>query len=185
MAPEISDLRSGEIAERAAALLHESFRTLSAAWPTVDAARREVSAALEADRINRVMLEGDAVLGWIGAMPQYDGRVWELHPLVVAEAYRRRGIGRALLADLERSLSARGALTLWAGSDDETGETNLSGVDLYRDVPGFIRDAKNLGRHALDFYTRVGFRIVGVMPDANGPGKPDIILAKSVALRAP
>ena len=26
----------------------------------------------------------------------YDGRVWEIHPLVVAARHRRKGIGRAL-----------------------------------------------------------------------------------------
>jgi len=76
----------------------------------------------------------------------------------------------------------KGALTLWVGSDDENGETTLSGVDLYPDVPGAIRDIRNLRGHPYDFYLRVGFTIVGVMPDANGAGKPDIFLAKRVGL---
>jgi aminoglycoside 6'-N-acetyltransferase I len=29
-----------------------------------------------------------------------------------------------------------------------------------------------------EFYLRLGFRVVGVMPDANGRGKPDISFAK-------
>jgi aminoglycoside 6'-N-acetyltransferase I len=33
----------------------------------------------------------------------------------------------------------------------------------------------------LAFYQRVGFEIVGVIPDANGPGKPDILMAKRVS----
>lgn len=69
---------------------------------------------------------------------------------------------------------------LRAGSDDERGETSLSGVDVYVDVPGFIRDIKNLRGHPFEFYRRVGFRVVGIMPDANGPGKPDIFLAKAI-----
>ena len=84
-------------------------------------------------------------------------------------------IGR--LEDLVRQ---RGALTLWAGSDDEHDETSLSGVDLYADVPAAIRGIRNRARHPYEFYLKVGFQIVGVMPDANGPGKPDIFLAKRV-----
>ena len=49
---------------------------------------------------------------------QYDGLVWEQHPLVPHEVSRRRGVGRAMVQDLEAILVARGALTLWAGSDD-------------------------------------------------------------------
>ena len=32
-----------------------------------------------------------------------------------------------------------------------------------------------------EFYLRVGFHIVGVIPDANGFGKPDILMAKRIA----
>ena len=120
------------------------------------------------------------VVGWIGGIPQYDGHVWELHPLVVAENWRRRGIGRALVSDLERIIARRGALTLWAGSDDENFETSLSGVDLYDDLPSRLREVRAWGQHPLGFYLRLGFRIVGVMPDANGRGKPDIYLAKRI-----
>ena len=71
-------------------------------------------------------------------------------------------------------------MTLYLGSDDENGETNLSGRDLYTDIPGAIAGIRNLQRHPYEFYLKVGFRVVGVIPDANGPGKPDILLAKRV-----
>ena len=32
-----------------------------------------------------------------------------------------------------------------------------------------------------EFYQKIGFSFVGVIPDANGFGKPDIIMAKRVA----
>jgi hypothetical protein len=34
-------------------------------------------------------------------------------------------------------------------------------------------------------YQKLGFVIVGVMPDANGPGKPDIYMAKRVSSPTP
>ena len=127
--------------------------------------------------MSRSVADG-TVIGWIGAMPQYDGLVWELHPIVVDEAHRRHGIGRALMQDLEAILIARGGLTLFAGSDDLAGETSLGGVDLYPALPAAFDKVTSWGRHPLPFYRSLGFHIIGVMPDANGPGRPDIFLGK-------
>ena len=69
------------------------------------------------------------LLGWIAALPDYRGRVWELHPLVVRVDARRRGVGRALCEDLERVAAAEGALTMWIGADDDLGENSLGGVE--------------------------------------------------------
>jgi len=167
----------------AAALLVEAFAHVDPApWPDLEAALEEVRESFGADRISRVAIATDGtVIGWIGGIRQYDGHVWELHPLVVAPAFRRQGIGRALVADLEARIHERGAITLWAGSDDEAGQTSLSGVDLYDNLPERISRIANPGGHPYEFYQRLGFTIVGVMPDANGPGKPDIFLAKRVA----
>lgn len=183
MIPEIIDLLAerSDLREQAAKLLHDSFADLSPAWPDMKAAREEVSESLTEGRISRVMLGASSeVIGWVGAQPHYDGHVWELHPLVVAESERKKGHGRSLVTDIETTVATRGALTLWVGSDDEIDATSLSGVDLYEDIPGAIRNVKNFKGHPYEFYTRLGFRVVGVMPDANGRGKPDIFLAKRV-----
>ncbi len=181
MIPEIIDLTEerSDLMEQGAKLLYESFADLSPAWPDLQSAREEVLDSLAEGRISRVMLgaNGEAI-GWVGAQPHYDGHVWELHPLVVATSHRKKGYGRALVEDIESIVSALGALTLWVGSDDEINATSLSGVDLYEDIPGAIRNVENLKGHPYEFYTRLGFSIVGVMPDANGLGKPDIFLAK-------
>lgn len=180
-APTIEDLRDEAAREQAAVLLYDAFRGRSEAWPTVEAARAEVEASREPGRVSRVARDGDgAVVGWVGGIPLYDGQVLELHPLVVARTARRRGVGRALVEDLVRVAAARGARTLWVGADDETGETTLSGVDLYDDLPRRLRDARGASPHPLEFYRRLGFSIVGVMPDANGPGRPDIYLARRI-----
>ena len=111
----------------------------------------------------------------------YDGHVWELHPLAVTAAMRGQGVGRALVNDLEAIAKARGGLTLWLGTDDEDHQTSLAGVDLYPNVLEHVTAIKNLRRHPFEFYQKLGFVIVGVMPDANGLGKPDIFMAKRIS----
>ncbi|HEX6711322.1 MAG TPA: GNAT family N-acetyltransferase [Rubrobacter sp.] len=178
----ILDLAQGdeETVRRAASLLVEGFKdNWPDAWPTEDEALEEVREALGEGRICRVAVDdGGEVLGWIGGIPSYDGNVWELHPLVVRPDLQRRGIGRALVADLEARVRERGAFTIWLGSDDDTGMTTLSGVDLYPNVLEHLARIENLRGHPYEFYQRLGFSIVGAMPDANGPGKPDIYMAK-------
>jgi len=170
-----------DLVDAAAGLLFSAFKGRSRSWPDVESARQEVIESLSDDKISRIAIdEGGTIVGWIGSMPSYGGNVWEIHPLVVAAPSRRQGVGRALVQDLEKIVCQRGAITLWAGSDDEHDETNLSSVDLYADTLGAIRGIQNLKGHPYEFYLRLGFTIVGVMPDANGPGKPDIFLAKRI-----
>lgn len=180
----IMDLTRGrpEWIEQAAVLLHDAFHGRTESWQDLASARQEVLESLVSERIGRVAVDAHGnVLGWIGGISSYRGRVWELHPLVVAADQRRRGIGRALVEDLERVLTERGARTLWLGSDDENGETSLSALDVYADIPEAIRAFRKIGGdHPCGFYFRLGFRITGVLPDANGPGKPDIFFAKRV-----
>lgn len=183
MLARITDLLPHHTQRRrqAARLLVIGFREhWPAAWPDMDAALAEVSDLLQPGCICRVALdERGRVIGWIGAIEAgYDGRVWELHPLVVDPARQGQGIGRALVADLEAQVRARGALTLTLGTDDENGMTSLSGADLYDNTWEHIRAIRNLKGHPFAFYQACGFTITGVVPDANGPGKPDILMSK-------
>ena len=170
------------LVEQAATLLLEGFRAHSpASWPDHESALQEVHEALAPGKICRVAIdEAGNVLGWVGGNSQYDGHVWELHPLVVDPRHQRRGVGRALVNDLEKRVHERGGLTILLGTDDEDGMTTLSGVDLYDDTWERIANVRNLRGHPYEFYQRLGFRIVGVVPDANGVGKPDILMAKRV-----
>ncbi|MCB0127498.1 MAG: GNAT family N-acetyltransferase, partial [Caldilineaceae bacterium] len=106
--------------------------------------------------------------------------VWELHPLVVDPQHQRTGIGRALIADLEEQVGQQGGLTITLGTDDEFGQTSLSGIDLYPDIGHHMQTIHNLHGHPFEFYQKCGFVISGLVPDANGYGKPDIIMAKRV-----
>lgn len=166
----------GQVSE----LLVRSFRELSPTWvPTIDAARLNVLECLEPEMLSRVLLVDGSVVGWVGARHDY-GSVWELHPLAVDEAQRGRGYGRALVEDVERLVAQRGALTMQVGTSDEVGRTSLAGVDLFRDPLGALRNMTATGPHPLGFWKAIGYTVVGVTPDAEGPGKPTILLTKRV-----
>ena len=176
----IVDLRADDTKaiDQVADLLVEA---LPNGWPNREAGLREVREAFEEGRISRVALdENGDVIGWIGGIEQYDGHVYERHPLAVRADHRRQGVGTALVRDLEERVRERGACTLWLGTDDILDETSLSGVDLYPDVWAHVARIRNLREHPYAFYLKAGFVIVGVLPDANGPGKPDIYMAKRI-----
>jgi aminoglycoside 6'-N-acetyltransferase I len=168
-----------DIQDQAAVLLHESFNH-EMGWPTVEAARAEVAEILQ-QGFARALVASGRLLGWVGALPEYRGKVWELHPIVVRPDARRQGLGRALVAGFEAEASARGGLTATLGTDDDTGMTSLADADIYADVPRQLAELRDLGReHPFLFYRKLGFVVTGVMPDANGPGRPDIYMSKSL-----
>ena len=170
------------VLEQAAELLHRTFEHPNG-WPTLASAQAEVAFVLRTG-FARALVQGDTLLGWIGGLPEYRGRVWELHPLVVHPEHRRSGLGRALVAAFEAEARERGALTLTLGTDDDAGLTSLAQCDLYRDLPGQLAALRDLGReHPFLFYRKLGFVVTGVMPDANGPGLPDIYMSKPTRAR--
>ncbi len=168
--------------QQVAALLVEGFATnWPNAWPEMESALVEVRKSFGADRISRIAVDEDrTVLGWIGGISQYRGHVWELHPLVVRVSQQGKGVGRALVADLEERVKERGGLTITLGTDDVNYQTSLAGIDLFPNVWEHVAHIRNLKQHPYEFYQKQGYVIMGVMPDANGLGKPDILMAKSV-----
>ncbi len=185
---EIVDLGHGDAVrlEETAALLQDGFRdTGSRDWRTRADAMRSVRESLHEDCISRVALDGSArVSGWVAGLRTYDGRVWELHPLVVRRDRRGQGVGRALVADFEAQVRRRGGLTIYLGADDEDCRTSLGGIDLYPEPLEKALRIRSLADHPFAFYQKLGFAVVGVLPDANGYGKPDIFMAKRVGTAA-
>ena len=181
---KIVDLKQDdkEFVEQAAQILVSAFaKHFPDAWPTLEDAYEELEECLESDKVVRIALdESNKMLGWIGGRPVYDGNVWELHPLAVAPNAQRQGIGRALVADLEEIVRAKGAMTVYLGGDDESNQTTLGGIDVYPNLLEKIAQIKNLNDHQYTFYEKCGYQIVGILPDANGFGKPDIFMAKRV-----
>jgi aminoglycoside 6'-N-acetyltransferase I len=169
--------------QQAAHLLMDAFHEHWAdAWPSKEEGLKEIHEMLEPGRICRVAIDNDEnLLGIIGGIPQYDGHVWELHPLAVQPNMQGHGIGKTLVKDFEEQVRMRGGLTIILGSDDEDNMTSLSGIDLYENFWDKVKDIRNLKHHPFEFYQKMGYIITGVVPDANGTGKPDIIMSKRVA----
>ena|SRR6266498_3694014 len=171
-----------DLIQQAAQLMVDAFREhWPDAWPNLEEGRKEVHEMLESERICRIAVDKNGnLLGIIGGIPAYDGHVWELHPLAVQPSLQGHGIGRALVKDFEEQVRARGALMITLGSDDEDSMTSLANVDLLENLWEKIRDIRNYKNHPFGFYQKLGYVITGVVPDANGIGKPDILMAKKV-----
>jgi aminoglycoside 6'-N-acetyltransferase I len=178
---DLTEADSGRT-EQVAALLIDGFSdTGSESWRSRDEALLSVRESLQEGCVSRVAVEDSGwTAGWIAGRSMYEGRVWELHPLIVRRDCRGQGVGRALVKDFEDQVRFRGGSTIYLGTDDENNRTSLGGVDLYLDPLGAAARIQNLGRHPFEFYRKMGFVIVGVLPDANGFGKPDIFMAKRV-----
>ena len=179
-AAEVSETARRQMAE----MLTVAFRLAwPGSWDTPEKAAEEVEEALEPGKVCLVAVDDSGrALGWVGGKHTY-ARVWELHPLVVHPDFQGQGVGRALVRDLEERVRERGGITLQLGTDDVTGATSAYGVDVYEDMGGHIARLRIVNpqwRHPLEFYRKCGFTVIGLMPDANGIGKPDILMAKRV-----
>ena len=172
---------STELIQQTAVIAHKASQSISKIWlPTVEEAIEEIYDSFNDDGISRVLMDGDLVLAWVGAVPQFDGRVVEIHPLIVAQEHQGRGLGRQMVNCVEAWAQAQGALTLWVGTSDETNATSLSEANLYENPGEAIANFRLLATHPCGFWLKLGFQITGILPDAEGVGKPNIILSKAL-----
>ena len=161
-------------------------RILREAFDPIDAFSEEGEAEAEVEsfltvpeRFALAALDGEVVLGLIGGIDTYSHAA-ELHPLAVDPVHQGKGVGSALTAALEERVAAMGKLTVYLGADDEMGGTSLFGTDLFPDALAKLATISPTTGHPFFFYRRLGYEPVGVLPDANGPGRPDLLMAKRV-----
>jgi aminoglycoside 6'-N-acetyltransferase I len=179
---QIVDVTNDEnFVRRVAEVLLDGFATSGInPWENLEEAIEEVRESLAENHISLAAIDDNGeVLGWIGGFHEY-ALVWELHPLVVRANLQNQGIGTSLVRDFEQQVKMRGGLTIRLGTDDENERTDIGGVDLYPNVLEKIAKIKNLNQHPFEFYHKLGYEICGVIPDANGFGKPDILMCKRV-----
>jgi len=165
---------------QAARVLTAAFAHIGAYGDGPDGAQDEIETFFtDPDRFAMAVIEDGVVLGMVGGIDTYSHGL-ELHPLAVDPARQGQGIGAALLAALEARAAAMGKLTVYLGTDDEIGGTSLFGAELYPDALAKLAAIAPTTGHPFFFYRRLGYEAVGLIPDANGYGKPDIWMAKRV-----
>lgn len=177
----IVDLKKDEmILVQMAEVLYEGFRgSGSEGLESLEKCRKGVDDIVERNPINRLAVEeGGEVLGFTSGSELYKGYTWELELLVVRPDVQLRGIGAGLLRDFEENVFVRGGSVVFLGTDDENSRTSLGGKELYPDALQNLIEIKDVGGHPFQFYQKMGYEIVGLLPDANGFGKPDIFMAK-------
>lgn len=186
MAYEFRDISdSQELRRQAAHVLHATFARLgNTCWPDLTTATKEVDECLEVPNLCIGICDDGDLLGWVGLRPMY-ARTWELHPLVVQTDCQGRGIGILLMNQLEKVAREKGIMGIMLGSDDEHAQTSLSNVlfsqeNIFRE----IESIRNVARHPFEFYRKCGYIIVGIVPNANGEGKPDIWMWKNISKSA-
>lgn len=180
---QIQEIRIDELSKlkALAKISTEAARQHSSAWlSTVSDAMTELHRCVISENLSRMALRDEVPVGWISACP-VNKTVWEIHPLLVDPNTHRQGVGTLLVNEVENILKARGVWTIQVSTSDATNATTLSGKDLYIDPLGELQkldvtDSK-VG-HALQFWIRSGYKVVGILPDAEGMGKPSICLAK-------
>jgi len=162
--------------DQCAILLHEE---LSNGWKTIEDAYDEIEELIQSDGYFYALIDNEKIIGWGGILPSYQGNVYEIHPMVIKNSYQNKGYGGLLLKHLEDKARSLGGLTIYAASDDEFEDrkSSLRGIDGYKDIYDKMKtfDPKN---HPARFYIKYGYQLIGLMPDANGIGKHDLILGK-------
>lgn len=162
-----------------ARILREAFAPVDAYSAPGEAEAEIESFLIEPERFALAAMDGETVLGLVGGILTYSHAV-ELHPLAVDAPQRGRGLGAALTRALEARAASMGRLTVYLGTDDEIGGTSLFGADVFPGALARLAAIAPTTGHPFFFYRKLGYEPVGLIPDANGFGKPDLLMAKRV-----
>jgi len=162
-----------------ARILREAFLPIDAYQDSGEAEAEVATFLKNPDRFAIAAIEAGVVLGFVGGIDSYSHAI-ELHPLAVDPPHQGQGLGAALVRALEGQAAARGKLTVYLGTDDEIGGTSLFGADIFPGALAKLAAISPTKGHPFFFYRKLGYEPVGVIPDANGFGKPDLLMAKRV-----
>ena len=172
---------SEDTKKQAAEILFRTFTEINKdAWPDIESALTEVDECVFEQNICIGIKNGNELAGWVGLREMYPV-TWELHPLAVKKEFQGKGYGKILINELEKIARDKGIIGIFAGSDDETYSTSLSETDITKEnIFNEIINIRNKKKHPYEFYQKCGYNIIGIIPNANGDRKPDILLWKDI-----
>lgn len=137
--------------------------------------------SLQEGHYSQIALDADHVVGWLWGRPLFEGHhAWELRWLITDLTRPRSGIGRTLTLAFEDWCRGQGIRTIWLMTGEEMGETTLRGANLWRDPFAPLASIQPVGDAPYIFWQKLGYRFIGVIPDANGPGIPEYLMGKSL-----
>lgn len=132
--------------------------------------------------LSLIARDGDGQpIGWLRAEHFKRQASAEIKLVAVHPSRRRQRVGQTLVRAAEERMRAVGCVTMLATVGDTRGRTNLYGVDVTADAPRLLAAFHCHADHPAGFFLRVGYRLVGVLPDAYGPGKHDLTLARRIS----
>lgn len=138
--------------------------------------------SLRPGQFSQVARADEQVVGWLWGRPLFEGHhAWELRWLITDLARPRSGIGRTLTLAFEDWCRGEGIRTIWLMTGEEMGETSLRGASLWEDPFTPLESIQPVGDAPFVFWQKLGYRFIGVIPDANGPGIPEYLMGKSLA----
>ncbi len=127
----------------------EDYDTVFALWqnsgPGVGISRsdtrEEIAKKLQRDPdLFLVAVDGDKIIGTV--IGGYDGRRGIIYHLAVDQAYRGNGIGKLLMAEVEKRLAAKGCLKAYLLVTRE----NLDVIEFYRALDWETMDVTLMGK---------------------------------------
>jgi len=141
-----------------------------------------VAESLKDGHFSQIAIEDGEVVGWLWGRPLFEGIwAWELRWLIVDQTRPRAGVGRALTESFEAWCQQRNILTIWLMTGEEMGETSLRGADLWADPFTPLATIQPVANSPFAFWQKMGYRFIGVIPDANGKGVPEYLMGKTLA----
>lgn len=170
----------GVVEQVATLLMGGVFAHQSHTWTDKTTALDEIGESFEANHISRVGFDDSGkLLGWAAGYSIYNGYIWQVYPLALTAF--NLDIGHRLLQDFEEQVRAHGGLGILLSIDVELTLPTLHEKDLSTDPWQHIISLQHLDNHRIEFFRQLGFAIVGIIPNAQGRGKPNILLERSVA----
>jgi aminoglycoside 6'-N-acetyltransferase I len=151
-------------------------------WPDLDknSAVETVKESIDDENICIGIKIDDELIGWVCVSPEFE-QTWELHPMVIKTEFQGKGFGKILINEAEKIAREKGIIGIILGSGEETYKTSLSQNEITKkNLLEKNKNIKNYKNHPYEFYRKCGYCVYGIIPNAYGLNKPNILMWKDI-----